>query len=89
MNRLHDIRKERGVTLRSLSSRVGVSPQGINYAEKNRLTPELAEKVSNALNCNVFELLGDDVYVIVPEREEDICVLIKDLENKLKNLTEK
>lgn len=81
-NNLAKIRGKHGLTQTQLAKALGVTKQGICFNETGKLSIGLARKVSEYLGEDIFELLGSDVLVIVPETEtqRDYLVnLIKDL----------
>jgi len=58
-NRIRELRKERGLTLKRLADLVGTSNQQISHLEKGRrrLTVEWMERIATALECHPSELL--------------------------------
>lgn len=55
-----------GMTMKKLGEEVGVSEQAISQYENNKREPnmEIILKISNALNCTVKDLVGNDIYEI-------------------------
>lgn len=65
MNNLRKYRKLRGLTQIELASKVGLKYQTfISHCElgQKKLPYDLAVKIANVLDCDVFELMGDDIY---------------------------
>lgn len=81
-NNLAKIRGKHQLTQTQLAEALGVTKQGICFNEVGKLSVGLAKKASAYLNEDVFELLGTDVLVLVPETEaqkEYLINLIKKL----------
>lgn len=70
-NRIRILRKKRGMTMQALASSMGTSQQQIDRLEKGqrRLTVEWMEKLSDALDCSITELLPS----AYKEREQATC----------------
>lgn len=65
MNNLRKYRKLRGLTQTELASRVGLPFQTfISKCElgQKRLSYSLAVKLANVLDCDVYDLMGDDIF---------------------------
>lgn len=60
-NRIAEVRRARGLTLKRLAELVGTSNQQISHLEKGRrrLTVEWMERIAKALDCHPFDLLGE------------------------------
>lgn len=56
MLRINEIRKQKGLTLKDLADKVGVSLSGINQQIAGNPTIETLEKIASALNVEVWEL---------------------------------
>ena len=61
--KIKDIRKQKGLTMRELASIAGTSQQQIDRLEKGqrRMTIEWLEKISNALGHNPHNLLAEEI----------------------------
>ena len=81
-NNLAKIRGKHQLTQTELSNALGVTKQGICYNETGKLSIGLAKKAAEYLNEDIFELLGTDVFVILPETKAQKDYLI----NLIKNL---
>ena len=81
-NNLAKIRGKHGLTQTQLAEAIGVTKQGVCFNETGKLSIGLAKKVAEYLHEDVFELLGTDVFVVVPETEAQKEYLI----NLIKNL---
>ena len=81
-NNLAKIRGKHQLTQTDLAKALGVTKQGVCFNETGKLSLGLAKKASEYLKEDVFELLGTDVFVIVPETETQKEYLI----NLIKNL---
>lgn len=59
VNRIREIRKLKGMTLRELGCKIGVSHQCINNYEAGRRNVDLqiAARIAEALGCTVDELI--------------------------------
>jgi transcriptional regulator with XRE-family HTH domain len=60
-NRIAELRKGQGLTLKALAERIGTSNQQISHLEKGRrrLTLDWTERTAIALNCEPFDLVSD------------------------------
>ena len=76
-NNLAKCRAKHGLTQEELGKKLGLSRAGVNYLEKHKLTAKAALKCAQALDENVFTLLGSDVFQILPSTEEDREALSK------------
>lgn len=82
-NNLAKIRGKHQITQTQLANALGVTKQGICYNETGKLSLGLAKKAAEYLHEDVIELLGTDVFVIVPETKEQkeyLINLIKSLD---------
>jgi len=70
-NRIKVLRKKKGMTMQTLAAAVGTSQQQIDRLEKSkrRLTVGWMERLGNALDCSMTELLPS----IYQEREQVTC----------------
>lgn len=80
-NNLVKYRGKHGFTQEKLGEKLGVTKATISYIEKNRLSAKQAQKCAKILNENVFNILGLDVFKIVPKTEEDKNILIETIKN--------
>lgn len=65
MNNLKKFRKKKNLSQNKLADLVGLNSRSyISQCErgKSRLSLDIAKKLAKALNVNVYELMGDDVY---------------------------
>lgn len=76
-NNLRKIRGKHQITVTELAKRIGVSKQGLSLNEKGKISPNVALKAAEVLHENVFEILGESAFVILPKTEEDKAALIK------------
>lgn len=81
-NNLAKIRGKHQLTQTELANALGVTKQGVCFNETGKLSIGLAKKAAEYLHEDIFELLGTDVLVILPETEEQKKYLI----NLIKNL---
>ncbi len=82
-NNLAKIRGKHQITQTQLANALGVTKQGICYNETGKLSPGLAKKAAEYLHEDVIELLGTDVFIVVPktkEQKEYLINLIKSLD---------
>lgn len=58
LNNIAEIRKKKGLTVRQLEYKTGISKSTLSRLENNemKLYLELLEKIARALNCNVQDL---------------------------------
>ena len=69
-----------GISQQELGDRVGLTRQSIcmiESSECNHITFENAKKISEVLNCSVFDLYGLDNLRYLPENDEQVSKLIK------------
>lgn len=76
-NNLEKIRGKYGMSQGELAKKIGVTRQGIFYSEQNKISMSLAKKIADVLGENVFNILGTDALVALPETEEDKEILIE------------
>ena len=81
-NNLAKIRGKHGLTQTQLAEALGVTKQGVCFNEIGKLSIGLARKASEYLGEDIFELLGSDVLVVLPETETQRDYLV----NLIKNL---
>lgn len=79
MNNLTKYRELHRLSQTALAKGVGVTKQCISYAEKHRVSAEVACKVAEYLHENVFDILGKDVLVIYPQSKKDVRRVIKNI----------
>ena len=62
MNRIREVRKERGFTQTRLAAEVGIAPQRVGLIENPEASPriETLRKVARALNVSIDELVGGE-----------------------------
>lgn len=70
-NNLAKIRGKYQLTQEELAKKVGVTKQGLCFNENGKLSVKLASAVAATLNENVFDVLGKDVFVLLPQTKED------------------
>ena len=81
-NNLAKIRGKHQLTQTELAKHLGVSKQGLCFNETGKCSVGLAKKASAYLKEDIFEILGTDALVLVPETEsqkEYLINLIKSL----------
>lgn len=78
MNNLKKYRKERGLSQSQLAKQIGLKLHSfISQCENGRrpLPYNLAVKISKVLNCNVYDLMGDDLLKSkLPKNEKDRAI---------------
>lgn len=79
-NRIKELRKARGLTMKQLAELVGTSNQQISHLEKGRrrLTLEWMERIAKALDCQPADLLGGSTQ-IQNEKERAMIELFRGL----------
>jgi len=70
-NNLAKIRGKHQLTQSELANALGVTKQGVCFNETGKCSIGMAQKTAKYLNENVFEILGTDVFVKIPETKED------------------
>lgn len=82
MNNLKKIRGQKCITAKELCRRIGVSRQLLSYYENNhtKLSKKIALRCANELGVSVFEILGKDVFTILPSTEEDKAIVLAELQ---------
>lgn len=80
-NNLARFRGKHGLTQEQLGDMLGVSKAAISYLEKHRIGLKAAQTCANALNENVFSILGEDALRIAPKTEDDKRILISMIES--------
>ncbi len=81
---LRNLRKARKLTQEQLAELVGVDFRYISFMENARSFPscELIEKLANALNVSYSEMFSFDEILTRRQYEEQICEIIKLLDDK-------
>ena len=84
-NNLKYYRLKHNLTLSELSEKITGAKNQHNVIFKNETgkitTAKAAYKQTNALNENVFDILGDDVLLILPSTQEEKDKFLKIVEN--------
>ncbi len=80
-NNLAQIRGKYQISQTKLAKSIGVTKQGLCFAEKGRCSVSLAKKVSNFLGEDVIDILGTDVLVFAPKSEEEKAKIIEIIKN--------
>ena len=75
MNNLRKIRGKHQIGLEELAGKMGVTKQILCLSEKRRISARTATKAAEALEENVFDILGSDVFVVMPKTEEDVKII--------------
>ena len=60
--KIHQLRRERGMTQKELARRLGISPSAVGMYEQGRREPDstLLSRLASVLECSTDELLGTD-----------------------------
>ena len=85
MNKLKEFRQAKRMSQIELAHRVGLKYQTfISHCElgQKKLPYELAVKIANVLDCDVLDLMGDDVFKKGVEINKDTSKSIADYQNK-------
>lgn len=77
MNRLAKIRGSKGIDASTFCKMIGISHPSLSYNEKNKIAVKIAKKSAEALNVNVFEILGDEVLRLKPTTQEEKEIVIR------------
>lgn len=82
-NRIAEVRKAKGLTIKKLAELVGTSSQQISHLEKGhrRLTVEWMERIAEALNCHPSDLLSGGTR-IENDRERAMLELFRGLSDE-------
>lgn len=80
-NNLAKFRGKHGYTQEQLGKKIGISKACVSHFEKNKICVATAKKCAEALGENVFEILGTDVFKIIPKTEQDKEILIAIIRN--------
>lgn len=78
MNRIKELRKDKGISQAELADRAGVSRQAISFYEKGKRHPKIEtwQKIANALNTSVVYARGDiDTELIAKIAKMAFCLL--------------
>ena len=70
-NNLRFYRLKHGLNLHDLGEKVGCNHNNIIAQEHSRLTAKRALIYANALGENVFDILGEDVLVLLPKTQTE------------------
>ena len=81
-NNIAFYRAKHGLTQSELCKKIGMHVHALGYAENHHCNVRLAQKIADELGESVFNILGLDALVILPETKADkdiLLNLIKDL----------
>ena len=67
----------RNLTLEELGEKINLTRQRVCMLEYGRLKPDNARKCAEALDVNIFTILGEDALAVIPETQEDKKALIR------------
>lgn len=89
MNNIAKYRAISGLTQTQLSARCGLARTYISFLEqgdpRKKITREAATKIAKVLNCTIPQLLGEDLFHLLPENDKErtdaILVLVKSIED--------
>ena len=80
------IRGQLGLTQIELAQKSGISRNTMNRIENGNyeeLSVNTAKKIANALNVNIFDFYGIDIFKIPPDSKENIQKIINLLKKEL------
>ena len=80
MNNIAYLRIKHGLTQNEFGKKIGMHCHAVGYAENHRCSVELATKTAEILGENPFEVMGYDVFKMLPKTDEDKRILIKMIE---------
>ena len=60
--RVKEICKKKGITLQELADMLGISRQALDLGIKGNFKSDRVQKIADALECSVFELIASDKY---------------------------
>ena len=80
MNNLKKIRGKHEISQEELARKIGVTKQIISISEVGKISGKSALKIAKVLDENVFDILGFDAFVVLPETVEDIEALKRTLD---------
>ena len=94
MNRVKEIRKQRGLTQQKLAERLGLSQAQVARLESgsSELTITQMKTFADALNCEPWELLPLDMQPSINTKELELVRLLRALNNtsdKMENTSKK
>ena len=78
MNRIKELRKDKGISQAELADRAGVSRQAISFYEKGKRHPKIEtwQKIANALNTSIVYARGEiDTELIAKIAKMAFCLL--------------
>lgn len=77
MNNLAKYRGKHGLTQAEMAEKLKITKSGVCFFERNTISLKTAKKCAEILNENIFDILGTDSLVVLPQTEEDKQILIK------------
>ncbi|WP_313530545.1 helix-turn-helix domain-containing protein [Anaerotignum sp.] len=82
--RIHRLRKEKGITQSFLAERVGIEPSNISHIERAASKVGLGTlvKIANVLECSVDDLLCDSIICEREAFENDLLKITADCSQK-------
>lgn len=89
MNNIKKFRLRECKTQVDIANCLGCCRQSVNFFERgshgHKLPIKQARKLADFLNCNPFELLGDENFALLPENDVEIEQLIYVLTDRIQN----
>ena len=80
-NNLAKLRGKHQISQTALANQIGVTKQALCFAEKGNCSFTMAKKVSDALDENIFDVLGTDALTCLPRNEQEKEKLIEMIQN--------
>jgi len=76
-NNIAFYRVKHGLTQKQLAEKIGIAIHAVGYAENHRCSASLAAKIGTALGENPLDIIGCDLFRIMPKNEAEKELIIK------------
>lgn len=80
-NNLAQIRGKHQISQTNLAKKIGITKQGLCFAEKGKCSVNLAKKVASYLGEDVIDILGTDIFVVSPKTDAEKEKFIEIIKN--------
>lgn len=78
MNNLAKFRGKHELTQLEMAKKLGITKACISFYEnKEEISLTFAKKYSEVLNENIFEILGENVFLVKPTTDKDKKIVLK------------
>ena len=76
-NNIAFYRIKHGLTQKQLAEKIGIAIHAVGYAENHRCSANLATKIGAVLGESPFDIIGSDLFRIMPTNEAEKELVVK------------